>query len=207
MTKVNEHPRVIAVLKLPNRVAALILVLRNIIAAMTGNAWFTSPSPTLAAVTTDTNNLETGHATALNKTKGAVSARDDKKVIVIKDAHALLAYVQGIADANPASAEAIILSAGMNVKSKGGKKKVEFTATHGSVSGVVNLATAVAESGASYEWQQSPDGVNWTNLPVTRKVKATVTNLTPGTLYYFRTRPVLRSGEGNWSQFVKIIAN
>ena len=207
MSKINEHPRIIAVLKLPNSISALILVIRSIIKAMTGNIWFTTITPPLNTVTTDTDTLESSHAIALNRAKGAASSRDDKKATVLKDAHALLAYVQGIADNNPANAEAIILSAGMNVRAKGGRKIIDFKALHGEVSGTVNIIAKAAENNASYEWQQSTDGTNWTMLPVTRKVKTSVSNLIPGTTYYFRYRPVLRKGEGEWSQIIKIIAN
>lgn len=203
----GKNQRAIAVLKLPKSVAKLIEFIRSIITAMTGNTWFPTASiaPPLAVVATDTASLDAAQTVALTRVKGAASARDDKKLIVVKEADGLRASVQGVADANPAHAEAIILSAGMFVKGKGGYSKDGFTVTHGEISGSVILSVKAVEANASYEWQQRTADGTYINLPTTRQCKTTVAGLTPGTMYYFRFRAVLRKGEGNYSQEVRII--
>ena len=60
---------------------------------------------------------------------------------------------------------------------------------------------------ASYEWQVSTDQKTWTLLPVTLQSKTLVSALTAGTLYYFRVRPVTKTGEGNWSQVVSLLVS
>lgn len=218
----NIVKRVIAVIKLPVSIPQLIAKAKNIVSMMTGNANFPTPypsnTPALATVTADITALETAESLALTKAKGAASARDVKKGVVLKDLYALLRYVQGQADNIPASAEAIIQSAGFDVKKPGEHMKSDFEVRHGTVSGSVLLTAKSAGKRASYEWQMStmqqsssekeisaaPQPV-WINLPSTLVAKTSVAGLTPGTTMLFRFRAVLPTGESSWSQVVSII--
>jgi hypothetical protein len=58
---------------------------------------------------------------------------------------------------------------------------------------------------ANNEWQYGTDGKTWTTAPVTLTAKTTIEGLTPGTLYYFRYRPVTKLGEGDWSAIVTLV--
>ncbi len=202
--------REVAVLNIPHQISKLISLVKGIVLAMTGNANFPTPYPAnvpaLATVTADINALDSTESVALTKVIGSVETRDAKKEILLKDLHALLAYVQGIADNNPANAVAIIKSAGMDVKQPVSRTKSDFDVSYGDVSGSALLVAKVAAKRASYEWQMSADGKTWNNLPVTLICKTTVTGLVPGTTYYFRFKAVTTDGEGDWSQFVSIVA-
>jgi len=59
--------RVVAVLKLPHRIAALIAYIKAIVQAMTGNTWFATITPSLDTVTSDLNNLDTSESVARPK--------------------------------------------------------------------------------------------------------------------------------------------
>ncbi len=198
-----KHPK--AVLKLPRRIAALIAFVKAIVQAMTGNPWFPAPSPTLATVTTDINNLDAAESVALTKVKGAAGTRNSKKNVVINDSHGLLAYVQGIADVNPLSADAIITGAGMFIKKTGSHVKSLLQVKQGRVSGSVILTAKSSAARASYEWEYSLDAVTWVSLPSTLQAKTTVSGLTPLKTYYFRFKAVLKKGEGNWSTYVSAV--
>ena len=209
MNKSKIIRRKLAALNLPQQVPNLMSHAKNIVLAMTGNTIFPEPYPTnvpsLATVTAVIASLDAAETTALSKAAGSVEARDAQKEILLKDLHALLYFVQGIADNDPTNAETIIKSAGMDIKHPGSRVKHDFNASHGDVSGTVKLFTRSAAKRASYKWQISTDNNTWTDLPVTIKCKTTVTGLTPGTLYYFRSIAVTKEGEGSVSQVVSII--
>jgi hypothetical protein len=205
MTNEKLIRRVIAVLNLPRGIAALISYVRGIILAMTGNTNFTTPSPTLAVLTADVNALDAAESLAHTKAKGTAEARNAKKETLLKDLHALLAYVQIIADNNPTNAEAIILSSGMGVRKTSVKHISDFKAINAKVSGNVMLSVKAANKRASYEWQISTDQETWTFLPVTLQAKTLVSGLSPGTRYYFRYKSVLREGESGWSHVESVI--
>ena len=113
--------------------------------------------------------------------------------------------MQQVADANVSTAESIIQSAGMNVKKVTLHTKGDIAAQHGTVSGSAHLIAKAAASRASYEWQYSTDQKTFTNAPSTLQAKTDVAGLTMGTTYFFRVRPVTKTGEGNWSQVVSLL--
>ena len=200
MTSPVAH-KSIAVLKLPNPVAVVISIAKAIVIAMTGNATFPAPLPTLAVIAAAIADLETAEAAARLRTKGAVATRNQKRAALGKLLEQLRGYVQAVADADPDRAPALIQSAAMNVKKVGLRGKRVFAVQQGRVSGAVMLVTASAGGRASYEWQMSVDGgKTWQMLPVTLQAHAPVTGLQPGATYTFRFRAVTRHGEGDWSQ-------
>ena len=77
--------------------------------------------------------------------------------------------------------------------------KVKYT------EGELKLIAKSAGARVSYQWQQSADGFAWRDLPVTLQAKTTVNGLTPAERLYFRVRPILKDGAGNWSPTVSII--
>jgi len=202
---VITNPRVIAALNLSTHVQDVIAHAKAIVGSMAANPAFASSTPPLATVTADIAALETAQTAALTKAKGAVEVRDTKLATVRADLEHLKAYVQSVADATPATAEATIQSSGMSVKKPGTHTKTDLEATDGSVSGTAHLVAKAAGSRASYEWQSSTDQKTWANQPSTLQAKTNVTGLTPATLYYFRVRSVTKAGEGNWSQVVSLV--
>ena len=197
--------RAVATLKMPRKMADYIAYVKAIIEAMTGNAFFPTPVPALTTVTTDVNALDAAESVALNRGKGSAGARDVQKAVVDKDLYGLQAYVQGLADADPKNSIAIIESAGMGVKKAGIRIKGDFEAKHGKTSGSVILSVKSAGQRSSYEWEVSNDGVNWRELPDSIKSRTTVSGLTPGTTFYFRSRSITKNGEGSWSQVASIV--
>jgi hypothetical protein len=53
--------------------------------------------------------------------------------------------------------------------------------------------------------QYSTDQKTWTVAPSTLQAKATISGLTSATTYYFRVRPILKTGEAAWSQIVMLV--
>jgi hypothetical protein len=204
MNQPIHHP--IAVLVLPKPVPALVTYAQSIVKAMTGNPSFPSPVPTLATVATAIGALHDAETAALARTKGAVQARNDKRAALVTLLQQLRSYIQTVADADLETSATVIQSAGIAVKKTPAHKPRVFDAVQGAISGTVKLVTASAGRRASYEWQYSTDGgKTWVIAPATLQAKTTVTGLTPGATVDFRCRPVIKTGEGNWSQTVQLI--
>ena len=199
--------RSIVVLKLSPRVKNVIAFAQNVASALTNNAHFPAPTPTLATFQADVAALNAAETAVLSRAKGSVETRDAKLAVVRTDLENLRTYVQSVAAvAAPSDADAMIEGAGMTIRKVTLNDKPALAAKSGSVSGTVNLAAKAAGKRAAYTWQYSTDQKTWTSLPETIQSKAGITGLTAGTLYYFRVQSVTKDGLGNWSQIVSLKA-
>ncbi len=115
-TPVKIVYRSLVTLSLPTAVPALISYTQNILKRMTGNAYFANPTPTLAAITTDLDDLQIAEAAAISRVKGAVAARNEKRKALVASLQQLRAYIQSVADADEGNGPAIIESAGLAVR-------------------------------------------------------------------------------------------
>ena len=201
--------RTIAVLKLPEyEVPLLCTQARGIVLKMTGNAFFPTPRPSLATLTSAIADLSEAQTATLSKTSGTVALRNEKRVVLVTLLQRLLAYVQATADANVEQAVSIIEGAGMSVKQPRTVNPRVFKAKPGRVSGEVDLETPSAGDDASYEWAYSLDGgITWLSLPPTTQASTTATGLKPGATVHFRYRAVTNDGVRDWSQAVWIIVD
>jgi len=205
MTTPTIH-RPIAVLNLPAQVPVLISVAKAVALAMTNNAAFPAPTPTLAALNTALVDLEVAEAAAQARTKGAIASRNQKRDALASVLEQLRAYVQSVADADRPRAAALIQSAAMNVRKVTLRAKRAFGVEQGSVSGAVTLVTASAARRASYEWEVSSDtGKTWQVLPPTLQTKTAMTGLQSGATYSFRYRSVTKAGAADWSQPLSLL--
>jgi hypothetical protein len=193
-------------LKLPTRVQALITYAQNIVKLMTGNPSFPTVVPSLVTITAAINDLQSAEATTLNRTKGAVVTRNEKRTALVSLLQQLKGYIQTTADANLENGASIITSAGVDVRKTVVRSPRVFAAKPGDVTGTAKLIAASAGHRASYEWEYSLDGgKTWVTAPVTLQAKTTVSGLTAGTTVQFRYRPVTKTGEGNWTQPVSLL--
>ena len=202
MTTTKKSPRALVSLKLPTVVGLLIGFVRAIIQALTGNAAFPSPTPTLAVLSGAVNDLEIAQTAALTRAKGAVEVRNEKHAALLTLLADLRAYVQTVANAAPPEhSAAIVQSAGMNVRKTPVRKPRVFAAIQGSVSGAVKLVAPFAGSRAAYDWQWSSDGgKTWQLAPSTVQARTGMIGLTPGSTVLFRYRAVTKAGESDWSE-------
>ncbi|MFO0757510.1 MAG: fibronectin type III domain-containing protein [Byssovorax sp.] len=188
-------------LNLPKTVSALIVYGRHVVQVMTGNPWFPKPEPKLGTVSADLDTLEDAEATAQGRTKGAAATRDLSRKVVFDDMFGLKGYVQGIANQNPAQAEAIIESAGMSLKKHTSHVRPDLEAHLGKIPGEVILRAKSAGQIAAYEWQISGDGgATWTPLGTTTVANTKAEGLTVGTTYLFRLRVTIKKTTGDWWQ-------
>lgn len=172
---------------------------------MTGNANFAAPNPvpnpTLAVITADVNALETSQIAAEGGGKDETALMYAKEDVLDRDLTNLGAYVQMVANNNSALAEAIVISAGMDVKTSASHLPQEFSVVNTGVSGQLKLTSAVVKL-ASYIWQMCTDPgneSNWQTIKTTKQSKFIKDGLTSGTRYYFRVAVVDKAGQGGWS--------
>jgi len=198
-TSTNKAHRSLAVLDLPKRINVLITYASGVVAGMTGNPSFPTPSPALATVTAAIADLQNAETAALARTKGAAATRNAKRAVLVTLLQSLRMYVQSIADQNAENAPAIIQSAGIGVKKTPARNPRVFAALAGANSGTVKIVAPSAGQRASYDWQSSPDGKTWTDLGTTLQAKTTLTGQTAGTVLQFRYRPVVKAGASDWS--------
>jgi hypothetical protein len=204
-TPIKTVYRSLVTLSLPTTVPALITYTQNILKRMAGNAYFSNPNPTLAAITTAMDDLQVAEAAAISRVKGAVAARNDKRKALVALLQQLRAYIQSVADADEGNGPAIIESAGLAVRKRAARKARVFAAKPGLTSGVAKVVVASAGHRASYEWQYSIDGgKTWVLAPVTLQAKTTIAGLTPGGVVQFRYRAVTKAGEPDWSAPVSL---
>ena len=197
-----KTPKIHVALKRPRPVTALISLVQAIEAAMSSaSATFPSPTPTMAQFTSDISTLVTAENAAKLRAKGAVQTRDAKLAIVLADLKQLVAYVESVANANPANAAAIINSAGMVVKKQSLRSKNDLNFRKVASAGtVVVMARVASRQKESHEWEYSTDsGKTWLPLPPTTQAKTTIIGLTSGTTIQVKHRALSKAGMGAWT--------
>jgi hypothetical protein len=203
--KTSIHRSLVS-LHLPGAVGLLISMVQAIVLAMTGNAHFPSPTPTLATVAAALAELVKAEAAAKTRTKGATETRNAKRAALLLLVDALASFVQTIADADPENAAAIIQSAGMGVRKIPLRAKRAFNVLQGRVTGSVEVTAPVVAAHASYDWQWSTDGgKTWQSAPSTTRSKTSLLGLAAGSTLSFRFRGNTKAGEGEWSQIIAFL--
>ena len=203
-TSKSTHRPTVA-LSLPKKVPALIVYAQGIVEHLTGNPYFPTPAPTIAAIIAAIHDLQAAETAALARAKGSIAVRNDKRKALIGLLQQVRSYIQAIADADAANAVAVIQSAGVAVRKTPTRHARVFAAKPGRVSGVATVIATSAARRASYEWQYSTDGgKTWVPAPATLQAKTTVAGLVPGSTVEFKYRAVTKTGEGDWSQPVAL---
>lgn len=179
----------------------------NIASALTGNAAFTTPNPTLATL----------QATAASLTSAATKVADIRKqseiaTIEQDDAEDLLdsvltqlgSYVENTSGGD----EAKILSTGMGVKAAAASVGIlpapgPVAANTGDAPNEVDLSWPRLNGSKSFVVQYATDpnatDGDWKFGTTSTKSSCTIGNLTPGARFWFRVAAVGSAGQSPWS--------
>jgi hypothetical protein len=196
----------VAVLKAPRRTLQLLLYAQAVLDALTGNAYFPSPDPSLAVFAEHIAELHDAQMQARMRAGGAVALRDARQATLMRDLKHLRDYVQSMAEkADPAHAIAMITSAGLSVQVVTHRDKAELRVKQGHASGIVELIAKAVAHYAVYFWQYSVNQTDWVDVPETMKANTTITGLTRGQTYYFRFRATTKAGPVDYSQVVSLL--
>ncbi len=198
-----------AVIKMPSKWGDRVLRVQTIQGKMTTNTYFatgwTAGTLTQAQFNADVTTFLNKTADAEAHIAGAVGLRNAAYKTLKQDLSYIEAMVQAKANANPTIAVTIIESAGLFVSSKGGSEKRKNEAFNTQIPGTVIIT---ADGGGHTQWEMSKDMVAITNLPSTNTSKTTVTGLTPGDTWYFRSKKVdTHQKTYNWSPWFLLKIN
>jgi len=178
----------------------------NIKTALTGNATFTTPTPTLVALGTLISTAATKLTTAENAQTTAKLATADKDV-ALDALRAGLVQLANYVDLTANGDEVKILSAGMQVRAAAAPVGVpaqpaSLALTGGDAEGELDAQWDGVNGAKSYELQLSPDpitGSSWVAHGAVTKSKAALTGLASGARMWARVRAVGAAGPGAWS--------
>jgi hypothetical protein len=196
----------IAVLNLGKSHTGRATRLKTIMTSCTGNPSLPNV-PNLTVAQADCTAYDVAVTKATSKAAVDVAERKAAWVVAKDDAQQVLAYVQSVANkaGSPAAAEAIIVSAGMYVKTVTKHVKEPLSATSIAPSGSVKLEALRVALLAMYYWSFSLDQKNWTSVTETMQAHTIISGLTPGQVYYFRFTARTRKGAVIVSQIVNLM--
>jgi len=200
--------RIKVALNFPRSPGKALVYAKHILACMTGNAYFPSPTLPLATLAAHIADLDAAEVTAGTGAYGTATERDAKLAIVKGDLQQLRMYVETIAQQYPLDeAKAVVVSSGMSVKQVAGPDKAPAAVKQGKTSGSVRLDVRhpAPKTVTTFHWQWSTDGLHWFDAPPTAEAKTTITDLTPGTWYFFRYSTFSRNGMSDWSDPLKFL--
>ncbi len=178
----------------------------TIITAMTGNANFGTPSPTLAALTTAKTTAATDIA-AYNSAKAAaetaLAARDASVANLCSLLTLEAAYVQNASGGDLTKIE----SAGMNVQAEGAPlimtQVLELVVSAGADEATLKARWKAVKGAGAYEIQISvdpPTSNSWTYKMTAKKSSAIISGLTSGARIWVRVRAIgADNATGPWS--------
>jgi hypothetical protein len=169
--------------------------------AMTGNANFTTPNPTLAAYGTMIANAQAGiasHNTAKATEQTALANRDALIRVLDAGTTQMGDYVQNASSGDRVKIE----SAGMSVRDDAAPigipaQVMNLVLTEGDFDGTLDAAWDKVRGANSYEIQTSPDPItptSWTFKQSASKSSATISGLTSGAKMWVHVRAI---GAGN----------
>jgi hypothetical protein len=161
---------------------------------------FASAAPLLGSLGTAITALETAWTDAQDGGKSLTALMHDREAELDSIMSRVAAYVEGVADGDPA----IVHMAGLSIKRSKGATKVSFEVKAGRGSGTIQLRVK-AIKGAAYFWEYSIDNATWFDAGSTVQSRTKVDRLNPGTRYWFRYGWVDKDGEHPFSEPITAI--
>lgn len=180
--------------------------------AMTGNANFPTPNPSLATLGTDNTTAKakiTAQKNAQLAAKQATTDRDAAMDVLANDLNLLAAYVENASGGDPVK----IRSAGMDIKADRtplGELDlvVIISITVGTNPGEVRLKWQPVNKAKSYQVQYCADPITdagWKDATPSTDRRTLLSGLTSGTKIWVRVRAIARDNVGPWSDPATII--
>ena len=174
----------------------------QVVSKMTNNPFFASPTPALDKITGATTALQDSFIKAQGGGRSQTSVMHQNRVTLEDNLTTLGYYVEAVAN-HPDNAEtganAIVFSAGMDVKQFTPAQRQVFSVKNGNMPGTIVLTAGSVKRG-SHEWQYAanPPADGWTDAEPTVQATTIIMGLEPGKRYTFRHRSVLTDGPAAW---------
>ncbi len=193
-----------AVLNLSKKTVLFIVEkVRTIVTAMTGNATYPTPSPTLPTITTQVDDLETKYQDAIDGGKSKKVMVKTAKKTLMSSLSVLIGYIQGASGGDSDK----ILSAGVDVQKPRSSSGIlnppqRVRTKFGFMTGEILLLYGGVAKRLFYRIQINPtpgDANGWVDYTYTTKLRVLLTGLTSGREYAIRIATVSADGTGTWS--------
>jgi hypothetical protein len=192
--------------------AQLITDVGAIITGLTGNTSYTTPAPTLAAVTTALNAFTTALAD-IDSAGGGVTltaAKNDKRTDLVALMRELASYVQVTCKGDLT----VLLSSGFPIQKPQRNPigtlpaPVNLTVVLGALSGQLNAVVPPVFGASVYNWKLTASNAPTVVLQSAQTTagRTTFSGLTPGVMYVAQVNAVGAAGPSDWSQPVSQMA-
>ena len=187
--------------------AEIVALANTIVTAMTGNATFATPNPSLPALTTAKTTLATKIAAYNSAVAAAATALSDRNAalaVVNGQLTQLAAYVENISAGDAVKIE----SSGMAVRATPAPlgpmpQVLSVVATASDFEGALNVTWDAVRGAGSFEVHTSADPVtptSWTFKDMSVKSATTLNSFTSGAKMWVRVRAVgADNNKGPWS--------
>jgi hypothetical protein len=174
---------------------------------MTGNAYFSNPTPALATISSQAALVDKKYLIALTHVKGASADMHEELKKLKTLFKGLAAYVETEANADVANSNKIISSAGMNERIKNSVTPKSFSVLLYKQVGSVKLDNkAIRNSAYIYEMTTDPNNpASWMQIYAGNKVKFIKSGLTSGTRYFFRGAVVTQGMKGAYTPVKDVV--
>ncbi len=182
---------------------------RLIVTMMTGNANFTTPSPTLAVMSAAATALETAYNEARNRDKIKVAAMNARRKELLQLVLALASYVQQVTEGDGEK----ILSSGFFIRVQGAPKPdtagevTNLRLSDGPVSGSLLTKWDAASDAVIYviETATDADFKDGKYYAITTRTQKVINEFAVGSTIWVRVRGLGRENLGNPSTGVSIL--
>ena len=180
---------------------------REVKAAMTSNAYFPNPDPSLPDLGNKAQLLEDAKIAADTGDHAAVAnmhkVEGDLDIMMRNEAN----YVEKIANADFDNGETIIKSATFRPQKVTVRTPRVFKAKNTKTPGEVKLSVAKEKQLASYTWQSSTSATGaWiTAGTTTNKASIIISGLESGARMYFRMAVIIGGSQGAFTEVISII--
>lgn len=178
---------------------------KQVVADMTGNAHFPSPSPALSVIDANTLALDTAIAVVKRGIPATTADMHAKRKVLHDLLKSLGVYVEVVANQDPPNALTIAKSSGMGIKLDPKPRPAGFRLQPTNVPGQVKLFTTSVPRGA-YKWEYTTTpavDASWVSVE-NNAAKILITGLTSASRYYFRVAVATKS-LGPWSDVINTV--
>lgn len=178
----------------------LIATTRNVIALMTGNASYPTPTPKLDAVTTSVNTFETAVQEALDGGKIAIATRKADRADLLALLRQLAAYVTGNCNADVLT----LISSGFKaVKAPSARTLPEapqdLRLSYTGMTGKLELRFKRSANTLNFSVQVATDPNGpWEDRGIFSNSRITLDRFTPGKVYWARACANAPAGQSAW---------
>ena len=186
---------------------------RQIVASLTNNTSFPTPSPALEDVTATLDELDKAQAAvqaAKSEVATRVLAQNGAETRVNQILTQLGAYVESVAGTD----DALITSVGLETRTSRTAPQAPnvpqgLSAAAGDHEGEIKLSWKAISNARSYAIESSQDPAtasSWTHLGVATSASKSILGLSSGKRYWFRVAAIGAGGQSGWSEHATKVA-